>query len=185
MPSRRCRFGRFLIPKIWHANLHDGTPFKDKVVILGSAAAIQHDFVDTPLDPATPGPVVHLQVMAAAMAHEFLRETPDVVVLLLVVAAGLAAFVVVATTRNRCCDLWAWAATAHLRHRREAPLRPQRLYPRHRARAFDISSGGDVGVGEHDRLMVELVGGCGWMVGEWWVGDGGGVGGHVEALVTW
>jgi adenylate cyclase len=87
-------------PKTWHANLRDGAPFKNKTVILGSVAQIQHDVVATPLNEVTPGPMLHLQVMAATMAHEFLRETPDAVILLLVVAAGLAAFIVVASTRQ-------------------------------------------------------------------------------------
>ena len=35
-----------------------------------------HDIVDTPMGPTTLGPALHLQAMAAAMNHEFLRPTP-------------------------------------------------------------------------------------------------------------
>jgi adenylate cyclase len=87
-------------PKMWHANLHDGTQFKNKIVIVGAAAQIQHDFLATPLNAATPGPAVHLQVMAATMAHEFLRETPPRVVFALIIGAGVVAFVVVAVSRQ-------------------------------------------------------------------------------------
>jgi len=87
-------------PATWHANLHDGALFAGKVVIVGAASQIQHDVVDTPLNPATPGPALHLQVLAATMAHEFLRETPDRVVLALVAIAGLVAFAVIAISRR-------------------------------------------------------------------------------------
>ncbi len=87
-------------PHTWHANLRDGAPFKDKIVMVGSAAQIQHDFVATPLNPATPGPALHLQVMAAALAHEYLRETPAPLVLALIIAAGLTAFSIVAVSRQ-------------------------------------------------------------------------------------
>ena len=63
-------------PKFWHANYADGSFFKGKVVVVGSSAAVLHDTVDTPLSPETPGSVMHLHAMAAAMDREFLRNTP-------------------------------------------------------------------------------------------------------------
>jgi adenylate cyclase len=76
-------------PSFWKANYADGAIFKDKIVILGASSQIQHDFIVTPMNPAAPGPAVHLQVIAAAEAHEFLRQTPTGVMLGLVLAAGV------------------------------------------------------------------------------------------------
>ncbi len=87
-------------PKLWHANYADGAFFKDKIVLVGPAAQVMHDVVDTPLSPNTLGPVVHLQAMAAAMGHEFLRPTPEKVELALVAAAGLVAWSLVSFLRR-------------------------------------------------------------------------------------
>jgi adenylate cyclase len=87
-------------PKFWHANYADGAFFKDKIVLVGATAQVTHDVVDTPLSPNTLGPVLHLQAMAAAMGHEFLRPTPPKVELALVGAAGLAAWSLVAFLRR-------------------------------------------------------------------------------------
>jgi len=40
-------------PKFWHANYRDGAFFKDKIVIVGSSAQVQHDVFDTPMSPTT------------------------------------------------------------------------------------------------------------------------------------
>jgi adenylate cyclase len=77
------------VPSLWHANYADGAVFKDKIVIVGGSSQILHDFTVTPMNPAAPGPAVHLQVMAATEAHEFLRQTPTRVMLGLVLAAGV------------------------------------------------------------------------------------------------
>src|SRR6266404_4937216 len=87
-------------PKLWHANYADGAFFKDKIVLVGPSAQVMHDVVDTPLSPNTLGPVVHLQAMAAAMGHEFLRPTPPTVELALVGAAGLVAWSLVSFLRR-------------------------------------------------------------------------------------
>src|SRR5881409_2276254 len=50
-------------PKFWHANYADGAFFKDKIVMVGPSAQVEHDVVDTPMSPATFGPTLHLQVM--------------------------------------------------------------------------------------------------------------------------
>jgi adenylate cyclase len=86
-------------PKFWHANYADGAFFKDKIVIVGGSAQVMHDVFDTPMSPTTPGPALHLQAMAAAMNHEFLRATPASTGLALVVAAGLVAWSLVAFLR--------------------------------------------------------------------------------------
>jgi len=87
-------------PKFWHANYADGAFFKDKIVMIGSSAQVEHDTVVTPMSPTTLGPTLHLQAMAAAMNYEFLRPTPASTGLALVVAAGLAAWSLVAFLRR-------------------------------------------------------------------------------------
>jgi adenylate cyclase len=87
-------------PKFWHANYADGAFFKDKIVMVGSSAQVEHDTVVTPMSPTTLGPALHLQAMAAAMNHEFLRPTPARTGLAMVVAAGLVAWSLVAFLRR-------------------------------------------------------------------------------------
>jgi adenylate cyclase len=87
-------------PKLWHANYADGAFFKDKIVMVGPSAQVLHDFVDTPMSPMTSGPGLHLEAMAAALGHEFLRPTPANVGLALVAAAGLVAWSLVAFLRK-------------------------------------------------------------------------------------
>jgi len=93
-------------PKFWHQKpginrgYSDGAFFKDKIVIVGAAAQIQHDVVDTPLGPDRPGPKLHLEAMAAALAHQFLRMTPLWVDYVLVIAAGVVAWLLIAFERR-------------------------------------------------------------------------------------
>jgi adenylate cyclase len=87
-------------PKFWSANYGSGAFFKNKVVMVGSSAQIQHDVAVTPLEPNMPGPAIHLNVMAAATAHEFLSQTPGKIMLGSVVAAAVAAFSVTALLRR-------------------------------------------------------------------------------------
>jgi adenylate cyclase len=87
-------------PKFWHANYADGAFFKDKIVMVGSSAQVEHDTVVTPMSPTTLGPALHLQAMAAALNHEFLRPTPARAGLALVGMAGLTAWLLVAFLRR-------------------------------------------------------------------------------------
>jgi len=87
-------------PKFWHSNYADGAFFKDKIVMVGASAQVMHDVFDTPMDPTTLGPALHLQAMAAAMNHEFLRPTPAKTGLALVGAGGLVAWSLVAFLRK-------------------------------------------------------------------------------------
>ena len=87
-------------PKLWHANYADGAFFKGKIVMVGPSAQVLHDFVDTPMSPMTSGPGLHLEAMAAALGHEFLRPTPANIGLALVAAAGLVAWSLVAFLRR-------------------------------------------------------------------------------------
>src|SRR5438128_6645493 len=87
-------------PKFWHANYADGAVFKDKIVMVGPSAQVEHDVVDTPMSPTTSGPALHLQAMAAAIGHEFLRPTPPEVGLGFVGAAGLIAWSLIVFLRR-------------------------------------------------------------------------------------
>jgi adenylate cyclase len=87
-------------PKFWHANYADGAFFKDKIVMIGSSAQVEHDTVVTPMSPTTLGAALHLQAMAAAMNHDFLRPTPARTGLALVGAAGLVAWSLIAFLRR-------------------------------------------------------------------------------------
>jgi adenylate cyclase len=97
-------------PKFWHANYGDGAFFKDKIVMVGPSAQVLHDVVDTPMSPLTRGSELHLQAMAAARGHEFLRSTPGKVGLLLVCAAGLLAWLLVGFVRKPLVCLGALVA---------------------------------------------------------------------------
>ncbi len=87
-------------PKFWHANYADGAFFKDKIVMVGPSAQVEHDVVDTPMSPTTSGPALHLQAIAAALGHEFLSPTPARTGLGLVCTAGLIAWSLVAFVRR-------------------------------------------------------------------------------------
>jgi len=87
-------------PKLWEANYGGGAFFKNKVVLIGAASQIAHDVVVTPMTPDMPGPVLHLQTMAAAMRQEFLRMTSPTVDYALLGAAGLFAWVLIAFVRR-------------------------------------------------------------------------------------
>jgi adenylate cyclase len=86
--------------KFWHANYADGAFFKDKIVMVGSSAQVAHDVFDTPMSPATAGPTLHLQAMAAALGHEFLQPTSEKTGLALVGAAGVLAWSLIAFLRR-------------------------------------------------------------------------------------
>ncbi|PZR74513.1 MAG: hypothetical protein DLM52_09290, partial [Chthoniobacterales bacterium] len=78
-------------PKFWHANYHDGEIFKNKIIVVGASSQIQHDFANTPMNPDTPGPVIHLEVIAAAQAKEWLHGLrPRFVFGLIIIGAALA-----------------------------------------------------------------------------------------------
>ena len=87
-------------PKFWHANYADGAFFKNKIVMIGSSAQVTHDVFVTPMSPVTSGAALHLQAMAAALGHEFLRPTPAKTGLALVCAAGLITWSLVAFVRR-------------------------------------------------------------------------------------
>ncbi len=99
-------------PKLWHANYADGAFFKDKIVMIGPSAQVEHDVADTPMSPTTSGPALHLQAMAAALRHEFLQATPAKAGFALVGAAGAVAWLLIAFLRRPLLCLGALIAIA-------------------------------------------------------------------------
>lgn len=99
-------------PKLWRANYHDGSFFKNKVVMIGAASQIAHDVVNTPMDPNTPGPALHLEAMAAALGHEFLHPTSMRTMYALVSAAGALAWLLIAFVRRPLACLFTLVAVS-------------------------------------------------------------------------
>ncbi|HXM32487.1 MAG TPA: adenylate/guanylate cyclase domain-containing protein [Chthoniobacterales bacterium] len=118
-------------PKFWHANYADGAFFKDKIIIVGASSQVAHDFVATPMSPDTPGPVLHLQAIAAAIDHEFLHPTSERTDLILVGLAGLLAWTLIAFVRRPlfCLIALLAIATAYLTFARVAYDRSGLLVP--------------------------------------------------------
>jgi adenylate cyclase len=87
-------------PRSWHANYQDGAFFKGKVVLVGSSAQVQHDTFATPISPTTPGPVLHLYALAAALDHEFLHNTSIWVDFATIVLGAILAWLVVTFIRR-------------------------------------------------------------------------------------
>ena len=87
-------------PKMWQANYSNGATFENKIVMIGSSAQIQHDFVARPFGAAMYGAVLHLNVIAAALDHEFLRHVPLSLGYALVGGASFFAWLSVAFVRR-------------------------------------------------------------------------------------
>jgi CHASE2 domain-containing sensor protein/tRNA A-37 threonylcarbamoyl transferase component Bud32 len=79
-------------PDMWHSKYSDGEFFEDKIVIVGPSARRAHDVVDNPISSEIKGPVMHLNVLAATMDHEFLRKLPGALDLVIVTVFGLLAW---------------------------------------------------------------------------------------------
>ena len=79
-------------PDMWHSKYSDGEFFEGKIVVVGGSALKLGDVVDNPIGPEIKGPVMHLNVLAATMDHEFLRRLPIALDLLIVSVFGLLAW---------------------------------------------------------------------------------------------
>jgi adenylate cyclase len=86
--------------KIWHANYGDGAFFKNKIVVVGASSQVAHDVFDTPISPETPGPILHLDALAAALDHDFLYNTPVQVDFATILLGGILSWVIVAFLRR-------------------------------------------------------------------------------------
>ncbi|MDQ6625598.1 MAG: adenylate/guanylate cyclase domain-containing protein [Verrucomicrobiota bacterium] len=109
--SRMIRFGpdhayaprsffEVFVPAIWERNYGGGSFFKDKIVLVGSSSAVDHDVHPTPISDNTSGPLLHFHALAAALDGEFLSETSRATNLALLLAAGSVAWLLVASVRN-------------------------------------------------------------------------------------
>ncbi len=79
-------------PDMWHSKYSDGEFFEDKIVIVGPSASKLGDVLDNPISTEIKGPVMHLNVLAATMDHEFLRKLPVALDLVIVAVFGLLAW---------------------------------------------------------------------------------------------
>jgi CHASE2 domain-containing sensor protein/class 3 adenylate cyclase len=79
-------------PDMWHSKYSDGEFFEGKIVIVGASALKLGDVIDNPISPEIKGPVMHLNVLAATMDHEFLRKLPIALDLVIVSVFGLLAW---------------------------------------------------------------------------------------------
>ena len=86
--------------KFWKQNFGEGAFFREKVVLIGSSAQIQHDVFSTPMGPETSGPLLHFHALAAALDGEFLSVTSAHVNWLLVAGAGTLAGLLVGFVRR-------------------------------------------------------------------------------------
>ena len=80
-------------PDMWHSKYSDGEFFEGKIVIVGASASVLRDVLDNPISSEIKGPVMHLNVLAATMDHEFLRKLPIALDLLVVSVFGSLAWV--------------------------------------------------------------------------------------------
>ena len=92
-------------PAFWRANYANGRLFKNKIVMIGASAQVQHDVAETPMSPETPGPVLHLNAIAAALEHEFLYETPLVLRFVTVGLFGALAWLLLALVRRALLNM--------------------------------------------------------------------------------
>ena len=79
-------------PDMRHSKYSDGEFFEDKVVIIGPSVPKLGDVIDNPISSEIKGPVMHLNVLAATMDHEFLRKLPVALDLVIVAVLGLLAW---------------------------------------------------------------------------------------------
>jgi len=87
-------------PDMWHSKYSDGEFFEDKIVIVGPSAPKLGDVIDNPISSEIKGPVMHLNVLAATMDHEFLRRLPIALDLLIVSVFGLLAWLLLGYVRR-------------------------------------------------------------------------------------
>jgi CHASE2 domain-containing sensor protein/class 3 adenylate cyclase len=79
-------------PDMWHSKYSDGEFFEDKIVVVGPSAPRLRAVIDNPISSEIKGPVMHLNVLAATMDHEFLRKLPAALDLGIVAVFGLLAW---------------------------------------------------------------------------------------------
>ncbi|CAN5674484.1 adenylate cyclase CyaK [soil metagenome] len=92
------------VPAFWKANLHDGSVFKDRIVLVGATSPVLHDSHPTPIDGLSKdiiyGPEIQLHALAALLHGDFLGQTGPAATVISVVLAALAVFVTILVRRN-------------------------------------------------------------------------------------
>jgi adenylate cyclase len=103
---RTVSFFSLFVASDWKRTLGDGAIFKDKIVIIGPTATVMHDEHIVPgqqkeIRAKIPGPLLHLNAIAAALHGDFYqRATPGVARCLTLFAAALAWLLVVRLRRR-------------------------------------------------------------------------------------
>jgi CHASE2 domain-containing sensor protein/class 3 adenylate cyclase len=87
-------------PDMIRSKYSDGEFFEGKIVIVGASAPKLGDVFDNPISPEIKGPVMHLNVLAATMDHEFLRKLPIALDLVIVSVFGLLAWLLLGRIRR-------------------------------------------------------------------------------------
>lgn len=93
-------FFELFVPEMWERNYGGGSFFRDKIVLVGSSSAVDHDVHPTTINDSTSGPLLHFHAIAAALDGEFLTATSARVNLLLLIGGGCGAWVIVAFVRQ-------------------------------------------------------------------------------------
>jgi CHASE2 domain-containing sensor protein len=102
---------------MWHSKYSDGEFFEDKIVIVGPSTRLKFTspsggsgwdiIANNPISPEIKGAVMHLNVLAATMDHEFLRKLPVALDLGIVAVFGLVAWLLLGYVgRWLICLLW-------------------------------------------------------------------------------
>jgi CHASE2 domain-containing sensor protein/class 3 adenylate cyclase len=87
-------------PDMWHSKYSDGEFFEGKIVIVGASAPKLGNVINDPISAEIKGPVMHLNVIAATMDHEFLRKLPVAIDVVIVAVFGLLAWLLLGFIRR-------------------------------------------------------------------------------------
>lgn len=91
-------FSLFVAP-FWNQTLRSGAVFKDKIVMIGPTATVQHDFHATPKGPLA-GPLLHVNAISAALNGDFYQRSPKMIQWLAVLVFAILSLTIVATLRH-------------------------------------------------------------------------------------
>jgi len=85
-------FYTLFLSEAWQHTLHGGAVFRDKIVMVGPSAAILHDVHLAADDVTLPGPLLHLNALAALLNHSFYTRAGDIVNAVSVLVSALCAW---------------------------------------------------------------------------------------------
>jgi adenylate cyclase len=87
-------FYTLFLPGDWKRTLRDGAVFRDKIVVVGPSAAILHDIHLVADDVTLPGPLLHLNALAALLNHNFYERAGALVNALCVLISVIVAWAI-------------------------------------------------------------------------------------------